>query len=51
MKPRIFLGSSGQQEKLLAALTRGLGDIADVETTAEAETTADVEETSGTSET
>src|SRR5687767_13551215 len=31
MKPRIFLGSSGQQEKLLRALTRGLHDIADVE--------------------
>jgi CAP12/Pycsar effector protein, TIR domain len=31
MKPRIFLGSSGQQEKLLRALTRGLEDIADVE--------------------
>jgi hypothetical protein len=31
MKPRIFLGSSGQQEKLLKALTRGLQDIADVE--------------------
>lgn len=31
MKPRIFLGSSGQQEKLLEALTRGLGDIADVD--------------------
>jgi hypothetical protein len=31
VKPRIFLGSSGQQEKLLAALTRGLGDIADVD--------------------
>src|SRR5438094_74923 len=31
MKPRIFLGSSGQQEKLLRALTRGLQDIADVE--------------------
>ncbi len=30
-KPRIFLGSSGQQEKLLSALTRGLGDIAQVE--------------------
>jgi Predicted nucleotide-binding protein containing TIR-like domain len=30
MKPRIFLGSSGQQEKLLQALTRGLQDIADV---------------------
>ena len=27
-KPRIFLGSSGQQEKLLQALTRGLADIA-----------------------
>ena len=31
MKPRIFLGSSGQQEKLLQALTRGLQDIADVQ--------------------
>jgi hypothetical protein len=31
MRPRIFLGSSGQQEKLLQALTRGLQDIADVE--------------------
>jgi hypothetical protein len=31
MKPRIFLGSSGQQEKLLKALTRGLQDIAEVE--------------------
>ena len=30
-KPRIFLGSSGKQEKLLQALTRGLGDIANVE--------------------
>src|SRR5262245_47472955 len=30
MKPRVFLGSSGQQEKLLQALTRGLQDIADV---------------------
>src|SRR5262245_58078126 len=30
MKPRIFRGSSGQQEKLLQALTRGLQDIADV---------------------
>lgn len=30
-KPRIFLGSSGKQEKLLQALTRGLGDIARVE--------------------
>ena len=31
MKPRIFLGSSGQQEKLLEALTRGIQDIADVD--------------------
>ena len=31
MKPRIFLGSSGQQEKLLQALTRGLEEIADVD--------------------
>jgi hypothetical protein len=31
MKPRIFLGSSGQQEKLLQALTRRLQDIADVD--------------------
>ena len=31
MKPRIFLGSSGQQERLLQALIRGLGDIADVD--------------------
>jgi hypothetical protein len=31
MKPRIFLGSSAQQEKLVAALTRGLQDIADVD--------------------
>lgn len=30
-KPRIFLGSSGKQEKLLQALTRGLSDIATVE--------------------
>jgi hypothetical protein len=29
-KPRIFLGSSGKQEKLLQALTRGLEDVADV---------------------
>jgi hypothetical protein len=29
-KPRIFLGSSGQQSKLLQALTRGLDDIAHV---------------------
>src|SRR5262245_38958035 len=31
MKPRIFLGSSGQQQKLLDAITRGLHGIADVE--------------------
>ena len=31
MKPRIFLGSSARQEKLLQALTRGLQDIADVD--------------------
>ena len=30
-KPRIFLGSSGKQEKLLQALTRGLKDVAHVE--------------------
>ena len=30
-KPRIFLGSSGKQAKLLQALTRGLGDIGHVE--------------------
>jgi hypothetical protein len=30
-KPRIFLGSSGQQEKLLQALTRGLEDVARVD--------------------
>ena len=30
-KPRIFLGSSGKQEKLLKALTRGLEDVAQVE--------------------
>jgi predicted nucleotide-binding protein len=30
-KPRIFLGSSGQQKKLLQALTRGLEDLAHVE--------------------
>jgi len=30
-KPRIFLGSSGQQATLLEAMTRGLEDIADVE--------------------
>jgi predicted nucleotide-binding protein len=31
VRPRIFLGSSGQQEKLIQALTRGLKDIADVD--------------------
>jgi hypothetical protein len=30
-KPRIFLGSSGKQQKLVQALTRGLEDIAHVE--------------------
>ena len=30
-KPRIFLGSSGKQKKLLQALTRGLEDVAQVE--------------------
>jgi predicted nucleotide-binding protein with TIR-like domain len=30
-KPRIFLGSSGKQEKLLQALTRGLEDVAQVQ--------------------
>ena len=30
-KPRIFLGSSGKQAKLLEALARGLGDVAIVE--------------------
>ena len=30
-KPRVFLGSSAQQQKLLQALTRGLEDIAHVE--------------------
>ncbi len=30
-KPRIFLGSSGQQAKLLDSLTHGLEDVADVE--------------------
>src|SRR5215510_7003874 len=30
-KPRIFLGSSGKQEKLLDALTDGLADIAHVD--------------------
>src|SRR3954468_1457919 len=31
LKPRIFLGSSTQQAKLLAALGRGLEDIADID--------------------
>jgi Predicted nucleotide-binding protein containing TIR-like domain len=31
VKPRIFLGSSGKQEKLLKALTRGLATVAHVE--------------------
>jgi hypothetical protein len=31
MKPRIFLGSSGKQAKLVQALMRGLADVADVE--------------------
>src|SRR3954451_13537568 len=30
-KPRIFLGSSGEQAKLLQAITRGLEGVADVE--------------------
>ena len=30
-RPRIFLGSSGRQAKLLQAITRGLKDVADVE--------------------
>jgi hypothetical protein len=30
-KPRIFLGSSGKQAKLLQAITRGLAEVADVE--------------------
>jgi hypothetical protein len=30
-KPRIFLGSSGKQEKLVKALTRGLETVAHVE--------------------
>jgi hypothetical protein len=30
-KPRIFLGSSGQQAKLLQSIARGLEDVADVE--------------------
>jgi hypothetical protein len=31
MKPRIFLGSSGTQAKLVQALTRGLAEVAEVE--------------------
>jgi hypothetical protein len=31
MKPRIFLGSSGKQTKLLQALTRGLEEVCEVE--------------------
>ena len=31
MRPRIFIGSSGKQAKLVQALTRGLAEIADVE--------------------
>lgn len=31
MKPRIFLGSSGKQARLLQALTRGLSEVAEVE--------------------
>src|SRR4051794_32919888 len=30
-KPRVFLGSSGKQAKLLQALTRGLEEVAQVE--------------------
>src|SRR5262245_52636808 len=30
-KPRIFLGSSGEQAKLLRAIARGLSEVADVE--------------------
>src|SRR5262245_19797559 len=30
-KPRIFLGSSGEQTKLLQAIARGLSEVADVE--------------------
>src|SRR5215468_5435021 len=30
-RPRIFLGSSGQQQKLLQGLTHGLEEVADVE--------------------
>ena len=31
MKPRIFVGSSGKQAKLVQALTRGLAEVAEVE--------------------
>jgi hypothetical protein len=31
VKPRIFLGSSGKQAKLVQALTRGLSEVAEVE--------------------
>jgi len=31
MKPRVFLGSSGKQAKLVQLLTKGLADVADVE--------------------
>jgi hypothetical protein len=31
MKPRIFLGSSGKQARLVQALTRGLSDVAEVQ--------------------
>jgi hypothetical protein len=31
MRPRVFLGSSGKQAKLVGALTRGLADVAEVE--------------------
>src|SRR5262245_26940130 len=30
-KPRIFLGSSGEQAKLLQAITKGLSEVADVD--------------------
>src|SRR3954471_18196452 len=31
MKPRLFLGSSGKQVKLVGAIARGLAEVADVE--------------------
>jgi hypothetical protein len=31
MKPRVFVGSSGKQSKMVQALTRGLADIAEIE--------------------